>query len=293
MVSGLMGSFIGHVIGVFFSILGYWWAVHMLIRYFRSLCNPGRTFKGSPLFNLRMCGKNVPVEAIAILFFSTCGYLGELVFAPLHAHSKVIGGNNFQHSSCYMFFTLAALAWIGLECVRVLPRKTLEDAVYALLVMAFAVEGLVFSQHLDGRISRDVRFHTLQMYAFLLTALATLGESMYRGNIICCLARPLFMVLQGTWLTHMGFVLYPPLTSPWHVQATGQAMSHREGMIITSLFVLHLVLIAASLLLLAVGLGLAYRRRYPALDKHRLDDSQSSLDTEHMVLLSDDPNDPV
>ena len=220
-----MGSFIGHAIpGAFFIIVALWWTVQMFRRYYESLRKTGAPYISTPTWKVHL-GRfgHTDIEAKLVVIFSAIGIIVELVAAPIFRGTGV-GSNNAQHGTMYFFFGLVGLLRLILPRLRIFPNH--ESIVYCTLVLAFAVEGLLFKFHLFGRDDFDVMLHTLLLYAIYGCVIMTLVELRFRKNVLCALGRAFFTLLQGTWFFHAAMALYPPFTDPW---GHSKNMTHMEG----------------------------------------------------------------
>ena len=144
---------------------------------------------------------------------------------------------NGQHATMYFFFGLCGLIDILVHHKVALPK----GIDYAMHVVAFSVEGLLFNFHLHGRTELDVLIHVLLHYCVIGTVIAILVEMRYRRSILAALTRTFFVMLQGTWFWQVSFILYNPLpdAEPWkeddHAQQTQGTLYlewEREGMIV-------------------------------------------------------------
>ena len=79
--------------------------------------------------------------------------------------------------------------------------------------LAYAVEGLLFFYHLDGKSGLEVRVHVLLIYAIIGCVVATLLEIVFPTSLLCVTARSFCTVLQGSWFFQIAHVLYG--SSPW------------------------------------------------------------------------------
>ena len=273
-----MGSFFGHALpGAFFIVFASWWCVQIYRRFYQSLQTPrgSDAFTSSVTWPVRTRKGWLDVEAYAVVVAVTLGMLVELVAATLR--NGHLGVNNTQHATMYFFFGLTSLCAIVAPKVKVIAEP--DSLTYICLFMAYTAEGLLFKFHLFGRSHIDQQLHTLLVYTIFASSVVTLAECKYRHNVLLPLARSFLTILQGTWFYQAAFVLYPPLSAPWHGSeythepaGEGGAMDHNVHnmmMLITCAYTWHAAVIFIVMLLTGVAIG-KYYDKHGGLDQGSL-----------------------
>ena len=247
-----MGSFGGHALpGSFFVIFALWWVIQMFNRYYSTRQKNNR-FTSSATFKCQcLCGqlKNLPLEAFIKLFFVSVGFGLEIYTA--FDNGKFFHIGNGQHATMFFYFGLTGIMDILIHYKAPLP----PDMDYISMVFALLCEFVLFRFHLHGRTDLDVLLHTLLLYAIAGSILSVILEMRYRNNILCSLARPYFILLQGTWFWQVGWILYPPFQSSFHWNEE----DHEQMMIATMIFAWHAA--GSILVILVIGGVIAYIHR--------------------------------
>ena len=234
-----MGSFKGHVLpGTFFLLLSAWWYFGVLTRNIvkhrrrtddRRLLDvedarSGRRKRRRSQSNHRSwygCTVNstlakLPLEPITKVALAILGIFLELFpdgeYALVDEHGHFIEGNlnNYGHSTMYAFFALSGV----IDLLTWYTRLPLPRGLGLLsLATAFAVEGMLFAFHLEGRPALDVRLHTMLYGIIFATAITICMELAWRGNVLFPVARAYLTALQGTWFYQIAFTLHG--SKPW------------------------------------------------------------------------------
>lgn len=224
-----MGNFGGHALpGSFFIIFSLWWTWQAFRRYHHSK-QKNLPFQSSVTFHadcLPRC-KSLQWEGILKVFFTSVGLAIEIITAYKDGHFVHIG--NGQHATMFFFFGLSGVVDILMHHGAPLPQNT--D--YAIAMLAFIVEDVLFMFHMHGRGGLDVTIHTLLIYIIHACVVMCALEMRYKNSIIITVARCYLVLLQGTWFWQAGFILYKPLTA-W------QEGDHKEIMLITMIFTWHM-----------------------------------------------------
>jgi hypothetical protein len=170
----------------------------------------------------------------------------------MHMHGKrsahqpamewFITHNNQQHATMYSAFVLGSIVEIMMYHGVRLPTKL--D--YVCGILAFFVEGFLFSNHLHSRAPLDVHIHTLLVYAIFGCAILSIFETCYLNNILLTYGRIFFTIFQGTWFWQVGFVIYPPWHNPKYIWDPND---HNQIMTITMSYCWHAILIVAGLII--------------------------------------------
>lgn len=187
----------GHVIpGSFFLVLAIWWTIQIFRRYYSSLQKSGCKYKSSVTFPCPCLPgrlKDWEIEGFIKILFCFIGIIGETITGFADGHFAYMG--NGQHITMFAFFAFSGITDILVHKNLPLP-KGIE---YAVCLLAFTTEGIVFKFHIEGRDGLDVLLHTLLVYTIALTVAIGVAEMCYRDNPLIALARVYFILVQGTW----------------------------------------------------------------------------------------------
>ncbi|KAK3863396.1 hypothetical protein Pcinc_030829 [Petrolisthes cinctipes] len=259
-----MGSLVGHVVpGVLTVIIGVWWTFSILRRYY--LCVraaggggvEGVSGTGASLYRNTSsfpcpCVSRLPVEGLIKVTIVIIGVIGELTTA--YENGEIVNLVNIQHITIYTFFGLNGV--MDVLCHYRAPLPPSMD--YISGGLAFTMEGLVFIYHLHARTPMDVQVHMLLVYAVWGCVVAVIAEGVYRSSVVVALTRCYFVLLQGTWLIYVGFLLYPPTgMEKWDEHGP------RNMMIVTVIFCCHNALIFLFMLTVNWAMYLLTRRLPP------------------------------
>ncbi|KAI8792000.1 transmembrane protein 45B [Biomphalaria glabrata] len=197
-----MGDFKGHALpGSLFLLYGMWWAVCVTKRYL--LCRrAGSRYISSATFPCPCaCGPltRLPIEGFIKVGLTGFGMLAEIIFNLPHPSMGII-----QHATMYFFFLMSGIVDIASHYGAPLPPAT--D--YIALTLAFAVEGLLFANHLHGRPMVDVHIHVLLVYVIALTVVCLILEAKFQKSSLLSMARAYLVMLQGSWFWGVGVILY-------------------------------------------------------------------------------------
>ncbi|XP_068225904.1 transmembrane protein 45B-like isoform X2 [Palaemon carinicauda] len=222
-----MGTFLGHVLpGSFFILYASWLMFHVFTKYFlgqRAVAGTTTRENGS----------------------SPTAYKRELITG--FEDGVFVHYGNAQHMTMYSFFGMSgAFDILVFRGLRAPPNLD-----YITLIIAFAIEALLFGYHLHGRTPLDIQVHMFMLYAIIFCAVATAIEMMYKRKVLPALMRVYFVMLQGTWFIQVGSILYMPLTTPWDEN------SHTHMMLATVLFCCHI----GGVFLLMASVGWILSRR--------------------------------
>ncbi|KAH6924889.1 hypothetical protein HPB50_025904 [Hyalomma asiaticum] len=179
-----MGTFYGHVLpGVILFAFGTWWSLWTWRRHARCRAT-GERFVASA-----SAGR---AEGVVKILAATFGLATEIrkciskgEWAP----------RNWHHMATYLFCGLSGPVDILSSSPRgagLLP----PDSDYAVLLLSFLGEGLVFHVHSHGRAPLDVLVHELLVYAIVAQAACLSVEMARRSNVVPALARGFCAVLQ-------------------------------------------------------------------------------------------------
>ena len=228
-----MGTFGGHALpGSFFIVFALWWTWKAFKRYYRCQAK-GQKYWSTITFpvdcSLKGCLSNLEWEGIFKLFFTSVGFAGEIITGFKDGHFSHFG--NGQHATMYFFFGLSGAIDILVHHGASLP-KNIE---YAIGILCFVVEDVLFMFHLHGRNPLDVLIHTLLVYTLHGCVLISTCELIFRNSLMVTLTRCFLVLQQGTWFWQAGIILYKPLT-PWKED------DHKEMMLVTMIFTWHVAI---------------------------------------------------
>ena len=116
--------------------------------------------------------------------------------------------SGFSHCTMYVAFISSGVVDL-IGCKVHLPKGT--ERIF--LAVAFAVEAFAFTFHTDHRPDINVRGHVLLCFAIIGCFIFTMLEFSNASNVIYQIGRGSFTVIQGTWIAHVGFIIYG--SPPW------------------------------------------------------------------------------
>ncbi|XP_076807741.1 transmembrane protein 45B-like [Clavelina lepadiformis] len=156
-----MGSFMGHILpGVLFIFYGMWLAFKNSYRHFVKKRSSNRRC-------LRLCTVN-NAESIMLIVLPCVGiFLEQLTnhgpkFHLTNSSSEYFSGNNWSHSTMYLFFAFVGVAdLLQFKVPQFVPRGIRD----LMLCLALLIEGYLFYFHTHGRPELDVRIHVLLLLA--------------------------------------------------------------------------------------------------------------------------------
>lgn len=223
-----MGSLEGHLVpGTIFILISLWWYTRAVVlclkrRKERVIKRVKSKDAVAPSINrfhywfpvkIRSC--QLPVEPVAKTFLATCGVALELIYERQYTLLDEKGNfvqihlNNYAHATMYSIFALSGvLDLIDFYSLLRLP----EGTTHFILGWAFFVEGLLFYNHLHGRSSLDVHFHSYIYFLAFATAIVLLLEVAIT-NPLPMILRAYLTSIHGTWFYQIGFALH--FRSPW------------------------------------------------------------------------------
>jgi len=240
-----MGSFEGHALpGTLFFLFGLCHTVAIYRRYFKALYSqqsqqsPNRYLSKASLTLGRL-----PVEGALKLLASGAGIAAEFI-TGFPANGAGFYASNQQHITMYSFFLLSGVADLMVHYgVHGLP----DQLDYAAALLALSVEGFLFRWHQHGHSPIESMVHTYLVYAVGLCVVSGALEMMRPTDVRPSLARAAFLMLQGTWFWHIGFILYPPFEGMKPLSPD----SMRDMMFVTNTFAWHVG--AVALFSFAIG----------------------------------------
>ncbi len=255
-----MGTLMGHIIpGSFFLAFAIWWTIQHSRRYYASLQRAGSKYKSSVTFPCSCLPgklKDLEVEGILKILLCAVGIAGETITGFADGHFAYMG--NGQHITMFSFF-----AFSGFIDILVHNNVPLPNGIeFAVSLLAFAVEGVLFQFHIEGREGLDVLLHTLLVYIIVSTVAVGLAEMCCRENALVALTRVYLVMVQGSWFCQVGWILYPPgeNAEQW------KPNDHDEKFLATMMFAWHLGGALLAMLVIGGVVGCFYRRRYGPFD---------------------------
>ncbi|XP_041528654.1 transmembrane protein 45A-like [Microtus oregoni] len=146
------------------------------------------------------------------------------------SESQLMRVLRLHHTVMYIFYGLLGVTRILGSTTNCLPVSLTKLA----LSNAFLVQAFIMYNHTHGRVVVDIFLHKILALATVLTGVVSFMEVLTKNNITLELLRSSLILLQGTWLWHMGFVLYNP-TGGFEWDLT----DHHSNMLLTVYFCWH------------------------------------------------------
>ena len=244
-----MSVFWEHILpGSFFMVFGVWLIVQTWRHYFVSLTKRGQPYMSQVSYSTQC--RRYSVDLMALLL-CICGFLGSVTqlthlhYNPSYQEINNNSNNGFvgrsldvttaHHVTMYCFFGLAG-AFKLLHPVLKGLVPWIEEVEYLVLIMAFAVQALLFKFHLIGRDILDTMLHTYSLYCVYACIIMTFAELIFRNQVLLSLGRSYFIILSGTWLWQLAFILDSPF--PGHVKWDPD--NHDDIMLTTLMFSWHI-----------------------------------------------------
>ncbi|GAB6022210.1 hypothetical protein CHUAL_006345 [Chamberlinius hualienensis] len=225
-----MGDLLGHAFpGIMFFIGGLWWLVHMLPEYYKSTCKNHLPYESKPWYSNKCC-RNLPIEGIIKIIVPSVAFFGEIV-SETQMIVPYAEMPQAQHQLMYFFFIVNGAA----DVLKFRKFQFLPDGIeVATGIMALGSEAFLFYNHLHGRSLIDIKCHIFILNTVVAALICIFLEIHYRNSVIPSLGRAYFIMLQGTWLIHVGLILYPPAHFPQWTED-----SHEKLMALTTIFGWH------------------------------------------------------
>ncbi|XP_025097550.1 transmembrane protein 45B-like [Pomacea canaliculata] len=206
-----MGSFGEQALpGTFFILFALWYVVQTFCRYFsckqRSAC-----FASTVAFSSDcLCGrlKILPMETFVKISLVTIVFSGEVITGFSNRTLSSLG-----HSQCAtMSFYFGITAVVDLLVFYNFPVP--PDIDYVSNILALFAEWLLFHFRFYEQTELNILLHTLLKCIIMANIAAIAMEMYYRHSLFGPLGRSYFLLLQGTWLWQVGFILYNPTSGP-------------------------------------------------------------------------------
>lgn len=205
-----MGDFLGHgTTGVIMWFFAVWWATNIFHDYFGSL-RPSASSESRYAARPYYLGPIVryPIESLMKLAFAVTEITGEWMMGRENGHFRE------QESPQHIVMKFAVGISGAMDLIlhhnkvgHVLNEKLLQP-VGGLITICTAI--FVFHFHQPaGQSQLDSLLHHLNVLNLMALAGCVLLEVWNVNRISCSLARVISMLTFGSWLTHVGFILYP------------------------------------------------------------------------------------
>ncbi|XP_035313302.1 transmembrane protein 45A-like isoform X1 [Cricetulus griseus] len=184
-------------------------------------------------FLIQICYKywlpSLPAKVVALLACSH-GAISLQIYSV--SGSQLMWILRLHHTVIYIFYGILGVTKILGATINSFPASLTKLA----LSNAFFGQAFIMYNHTHGRFTMDVFLHKLLVLATFLSGLVSFMEILIKNNITLELIRASLIILQGTWLWQMGFVLYNP-TGGFEWDLT----DHHNNMLITIYFCLHCI----------------------------------------------------
>ena len=280
-----MGSLLGHLVpGTFFISFSLWWMVSIFRKYFISKLDPSqKRYENTATFKSKRW-PHVPLEAYIKLVCAIAGIIGETVTGFKWIDNQWQFANivpNGHHIMMFSFFVLNALADLAtFYKIKNLPK----DIDYVFAILAAVCECYLFSNHLSGRQSLDVKLHTSLVVTIVFCIISSILEMVgNKHDVRFGLFRSCCYLWQGTWCYQTGIVLYPPRGFP-----SWDEHNMRTNMIMDLMFMGHLMF--SILVVTAIGIWtyLQKRREYKRSCNNNNGKHQRSSHEYHELIATHD-----
>ncbi|RUS88397.1 hypothetical protein EGW08_003853 [Elysia chlorotica] len=141
--------------------------------------------------------------------------VGALVFLSLELHGTLVRESGCVPTSVWQHETMATIFLMsGVADIVLLKSKSLrlfpDGTDYLLFGVTFGVQAMQFTYHLDGRPPLSARLHAFQALLAGLCAVSLAMEAGNRRQAMMPVIRGYFIMMQGTWMMHLMFILYHP-----------------------------------------------------------------------------------
>ncbi|GFR74817.1 transmembrane protein 45B [Elysia marginata] len=203
----------GHIVASLnWFLVGFLYIVSAMRRYYTTKL-AGQKFVSSVEFPFDFLpGRlhNLPFVALykifGILVFISVETIGTLLLK-----SGCVATSFWQHGTMAMIFLLSGV--VDIILLKSKDIKYFPDGTdYLLFGVNFGVQALQFVYHLEGRTPLSARLHGFQAFLAAMCALALAVEAQFRHNAMMPIMRGYFIMMQGTWMMHLMFILYHPGT---------------------------------------------------------------------------------
>ena len=128
--------------------------------------------------------------------------------------------------------------------------------------MALCNKALLFKFHLIGRDPLNTLLHTYLLYVVYVCAIITFTEAIFRHQVFFALGRAFCVILEGTWLWQLTFILDSPLPDP----GMWKSGDDDDLMLTTCIFTWHIGGVLLYSVTCGIGWTCVYKRRRTLLD---------------------------
>ena len=234
-----MTVFTEHLLaGTFLAVFGMWLTIEIWNHYLKSLSRKDVPFRSQLSYPTNCCGRcQLDLMALLLTIAGIVGMVTQLmhIHHQSHFHNGSIDMTSVQHVTMYFFLGFAGFFKLLHPFLKgFLPH--LENIEYIVLILAFTMEAFLFEYHLERRNTLDIMLHTYSNYAVYGFIVMTTAELIFRHHVLFPLGKAAFLLLQGTWMWQLGFVLDSPV--PGHGEWDPDEMD--DQMLITCFFGWHI-----------------------------------------------------
>lgn len=218
------GDFQGHALpGAFLIFLSLWWNSMNILKY---VC---KKQKQAYLHSKPWIYRAEILDGIILIGMVLFGAISLQIYAEV-SESRMMWILRLHHTVIYIFYGILGVTRILSTTIKWLPVSLTKLA----LSNAFLVQTFIMYNHTHGRVTVDVFLHKILALATFLSGLVSFMEVLTKNNITLELLRSSLIMLQGTWLWQMGFVLYNPTGGvAWDLT------DHHNTMLLTIYFCFH------------------------------------------------------
>ena len=249
-----MNVFLEHILpGTFLFVFGVWLNTRVWRNYVHSMARSSQPYTSQLSYptNCRRC--NVDIMAIILCVASAMGILTQLTHihhsASYQTGSSHVDVTTLHHVTIYFFFGLIGVFRLLHKLLkRLVPQ--IEIIEYLVFIMALCNQALLFKFHLIGRDPLNTLLHTYLLYVVYACVIITFAEMTFRYQVFFALGRAYFIILQGTWLWQLAFILDNPLPDP----GTWKSENNEDLMLTTCIFTWHI----GGVLLFSVTCGIGW-----------------------------------
>nr|XP_045003699.1 transmembrane protein 45A isoform X2 [Jaculus jaculus] len=226
-----MGSFRGHALpGTFFILMGLWWCSKSILKYICKKQKRSCYLSSKALFQRAEIWEGIIIISMALTGMAGEQFISGGPYLNLYKEGQWNQLLGWHHTTMYFFFGLLGVANILCFTTSSFPVSLTK----LMLSNALFVESFIFFNHTHGREMLDIFVHQLLVFVTLLSGVVAFMEFLTKSNVLLELLRASLILLQGSWLWQIGFVLYPPNGSPAWDQT-----DHGNKMFLTICFCWH------------------------------------------------------
>uniref|UniRef100_F7CRM6 Transmembrane epididymal protein 1 n=2 Tax=Xenopus tropicalis TaxID=8364 RepID=F7CRM6_XENTR len=254
-----MGTFIGHI-SPGLAFLSF--ALLYTVRYSWMVLNGCRDQYPPKNRSTRGFLKSLPVEGVMKLIYGFLALMAEFFFPPgvqklrffslSDPNFNFQNPNEWQHATMYGYFCMSgALDIVSQACLP--TRCPLLE--HAGTTAAFFVTTLLLKFHAHGKEAVEVQVHFLLLLTCAITCAIFIIEFWWPNQPKLWFTKAWLVLVQGTWLLHVAFILYKPPTGHFW---SGQQPA--DLMFLTTFYCWHLAFNAGLMGILFWATYLVHRR---------------------------------